>query len=77
MIDQIKLNEINLREEALWGAAAIARLARCSVDLIYDWEKLPDCPISKPGGRYFVLKTVFIRWLTAKNRIEPDVAITG
>jgi hypothetical protein len=73
MLDQIRLTEINLREEATWGATNIARLARCSVDLIYDWEKLPDCPITKPDGkRYFVLKSAFIRWLTAKPMISQN-----
>lgn len=68
MIDDIKLNEINLREEAVWGAARIAFLASCSVDFVYTMANDPTCPISKPGGRYFTLKTPFIRWLTAKNQ---------
>jgi hypothetical protein len=68
MLDEIKLTELNLREEATWGAKNIARIARVSPDLIYEWAKLPDCPITQPDGfRYFVLKSAFVRWLTAKQ----------
>jgi len=72
MIDEIKLNEINLREEATWGARNIAKVARVSPDLIYDWAKLPDCPITQPDGvRYFVLKSALVRWLTTKSISSP------
>ncbi len=75
MLDEkIKLNEINLREESVWGARNIAYLAGCSVDFIYTMANDPDCPISKPGGRYFTLKTPFIRYLTAK---KPHLARTS
>jgi hypothetical protein len=58
MIDEIKINDVNLREEALWGARNIAKLARVSVDRVYDWAKLPDCPIYQPDGKtYLVLKS--------------------
>lgn len=66
-MQEIRIDEVNLREEAVWGAKHIARLARCSVDQIYDWARLPDCPITQPDGkRYFVLKSAMVRWLTAK-----------
>jgi hypothetical protein len=66
VIDEIKLNEINLREEATWGAPAIAKIARVSPE----WAKLADCPITKPDGkRYFVLKSALVRWLTTKKAI--------
>lgn len=67
-MEKIKIDEINLREEATWGARNIARMARVSVDQIYDWQKLPGCPITKPDGkRYFVLKSSLVRWLTVKK----------
>jgi hypothetical protein len=70
VIDEIKLNEINLREEATWGAPAIAKIARVSPDVIPEWAKLADCPITKPDGkRYFVLKSALVRWLTTKKAI--------
>lgn len=75
MLDEIKLDEINLREEATWGARNIAKIARVSPDLIYDWAKLPDCPITQPDGvRYFVLKSALVRWLTSK---QPTLANMG
>lgn len=79
MTDEIKLNEINLREEALWGARNIAKMARVSVDRVYDWAKIPDCPIFQPDGKqYFVIKSEFMRWLRRKKGAPlphlPDVA---
>jgi hypothetical protein len=70
----IKLSEIDLRAEAIWGAGAIARFCRVSVDLIYQWAKLPDCPISQPDGRrYFALRTALLRWLmTTPSRKSQD-----
>jgi hypothetical protein len=71
MLDQIKIDEVKLREEATWGARNIAKMARVSPDLIYEWAKLPDCPITQPDGvRYFVLKTALVRWLTMKKVIS-------
>ena len=78
-MDEIKITEINLREEAMWGARNIARMARVSVDRVYDWAKLPDCPIYQPDGKqYFVLKSELMRWLRRKKSASlphlPEVA---
>jgi hypothetical protein len=67
MLDEIKINELNLRLEATWGAPAIAHIAGVSPDTVREWAKLPGCPITKPDGkRYFVLKSALVRWLANK-----------
>lgn len=73
MLDEIKITELSLRDEAMWGAQNIARLARVSVDTVYEWAKIPDCPIWQPDGkRYFILKSQFMRWLCTKKRPAPQ-----
>jgi hypothetical protein len=70
MTDGIKINEMKLREEAMWGAKNIAHFACVSVDRVYEWAKLPDCPIYQPDGKvYLIYKSEFIRWIRRKKSV--------
>lgn len=57
---------ITLRGERLWGAPEIAQFAGVSDDTVRRWERIPDCPIYKPGGRYFSTRTALLSWMTKK-----------
>ena len=57
---------ITLRGDRLWGATEIANFAGVSEDTVRRWSCLTNCPIAKPGGRYFVTRTALLQWLTAK-----------
>jgi hypothetical protein len=50
----------------LWGAKLIASVAGVSVDTVPRWAELPDCPIKKCGGRYFVRRAALVAWMTEK-----------
>jgi hypothetical protein len=66
-IDKV-LSELQAwRDGRLWGAKRIAGIAGVSVDTIPRWADLPDCPIKRIGGRYFVLRTSLVDWLTTKD----------
>ena len=56
-----------MTERMLWGATAIARFAGVSVETVYRWERLQDCPVTKPGGRYFAFRSALMTWLTTKD----------
>lgn len=62
----VMVTDKSWRDQKLWGAKAIADFAEVSVDTVYRWEQLPDCPVSKPGGRYFALRTALSRWMLSK-----------
>jgi hypothetical protein len=55
--------------DALWGATVIARFAGVSVETVYRWATLPDCPVSQPGGRYFCMKADLLAWLKGAKKI--------
>lgn len=64
----IALSEIEAwRAGKLWGSAAIAKFAGVSESTIVRWAKIPDCPITLCGGRYFVLRVDIILWMTSKS----------
>lgn len=63
----IQLKGNTLAAEALWGLDRIARFAAVSGDVVKKWERLADSPVSKPGGRYFCLKSELLRWLRTKR----------
>lgn len=63
----LRLNQWAMQAEVTWGAKTIGRLAGVCEHTVYRWERLPDCPITKVNGRYFVLKSLLIRWLTEKH----------
>jgi hypothetical protein len=69
-----------MTEGKLWGATAIARFAGVSVETVYRWERLQDCPVTKPGGRYFAFRSALMTWLTAKDarlcQISPDKPVS-
>ena len=70
MTNGITINEMKLREEAMWGAKNIAHFASVSVDRVYDWAKIPDCPIYQPDGKvYLIYKSEFIRWIRRKKPV--------
>jgi hypothetical protein len=55
-------------KDALWGATVIAKFAGVSVETVYRWALLPDCPISQPGGRYFCIKSELVIWLKGSKK---------
>lgn len=63
VLDQIE----SWRKGKLWGAPAIAQEAGVSVDTVVRWAALPDCPISKPSGTYFVVRDDLMSWLRQKK----------
>ncbi len=67
MLDEIKLNEINLHSERLWGLPAIADFLDVSVDTARRWARRPDVPIFKAGGRHCAIRSELWRW----NRSKP------
>jgi hypothetical protein len=60
---------ITLRGDRLWGATEIAKFSGVSEDTVRRWSLLPDCPISKPSGRYFCTRTALMQWLTNKPAV--------
>lgn len=72
----IVITDAAWNDPKLWGAKAIADFATVSIDTVYRWERLPDCPITKPGGRYFALKTALAQWMVTKDarscKVLPD-----
>ncbi len=67
MTSEIQIKDIDLPKEALWGARAIAQFLRVSVDSVYDLARDPACPIHKPSGRYFAMRSELMRWLRTKQ----------
>lgn len=59
-------NTDDWRSNRIWGAKEIAHFAGVCTDTIRNWAKLPDCPITQINGRYFVLKSALMAWLTRK-----------
>jgi hypothetical protein len=66
MIEGVIITDASWRIERIWGAAAIAKFAGVSVDTIYRWERIEDCPITRPGGRYFSMRTPLAKWMLTK-----------
>ncbi|MGB3831208.1 MAG: helix-turn-helix domain-containing protein [Mesorhizobium sp.] len=54
------------KPEKLWGAPAIAAALGVSVDTIYTLAKREDCPIYRPGGRYFAMRSDLEKWMRTK-----------
>lgn len=54
------------RPEKLWGAPAIAQALGVSVATVYRFASHTDCPITRPGGRYFAYRHELDRWLRTK-----------
>lgn len=63
---EIQIRDIDMAKEALWGARAIAKFLRLSVDAVYDLALDPQCPIFRPSGRYFATRSELMRWLHTK-----------
>jgi hypothetical protein len=74
-VDEVLAEIAAWRDGKLWGATAIAKFATVSEDTVYRWEKLPDCPISKPAGRYFTTKGELMAWL--RNKPPAAEAVGG
>jgi excisionase family DNA binding protein len=51
------------RPEKLWGAPAIAAALGVSVATVYRFASETDCPITRPGGRYFAYRSELENWL--------------
>lgn len=51
------------KPERLWGAPAIAQALGVSVATVYRFASETDCPISRPGGRYFAYRSELENWL--------------
>ena len=64
---QLIITDRSWSVERIWGASEIAKFAGVSVDTVYRWETLPDCPITKTAGRYFALKTPLVNWICEKR----------
>lgn len=60
----------NWEADRLWGAKAIAIFAGVCSDTVASWAKLPDCPITRINGRYFVLRSSLMAWMTSKNPVS-------
>lgn len=55
------------RSGKLWGKSSIAKFAGVSIDKVARWATLPGCPITRPGGAYFVTRGALTAWLTSKT----------
>lgn len=64
--ESLKLNDLSLRVERLWGAPAIAAFLDVSVDRVYDLAKDPNCPIFMAGKRYTAVRSELWRWTRQK-----------
>lgn len=51
------------KPERLWGAPAIAAALGVSVATVYRFALETDCPIYRPGGRYFAYRAELESWL--------------
>lgn len=51
------------KPEKLWGAPAIAQALGVSVATVYRFAFETDCPIYRPGGRYFAYRSELENWL--------------
>lgn len=51
------------KPERLWGAPAIAQALGVSVATVYRFAAETDCPIYRPGGRYFAYRSELENWL--------------
>jgi hypothetical protein len=67
----MKITDATLKQEALWGAKAIATFLGTTVDRVYRWAEDPTVPIHKRGGTYFALKSELWAWLRSEN---PEAA---
>ncbi len=65
-VDRVLREITDWRGGKLWGAAAIAKFAGVSEDTIPAWAKIPGCPITKCGGRFFVTRGAMQSWMTTK-----------
>lgn len=51
------------KPEKIWGAPAIAQALGLSVATIYRLADAGECPIYRPGGRYFAYRSELENWL--------------
>lgn len=51
------------KPEKLWGAPAIAQALGVSVGTVYRFASDTDCPITRPGGKYFAYRSELENWL--------------
>lgn len=65
-----QFDALTRKPEKLWGAPAIARALGVSVDTVYRFTTETNCPIYRPGARYFAYRSELEAWLRSK----PDVA---
>jgi hypothetical protein len=65
-VDDVLAEIAAWRAGKLWGASMIAAFLGVSESWVYDLAKDPNCPIYKPSGRYFALKSELIEWLRTK-----------
>lgn len=65
-LDPWRADEVLAPERKLWGAETIAGFLGVSAHTVYELAKDPDCPIFKPGGRYFAVKSELSSWLRTK-----------
>lgn len=56
----------------IWGASAIAGYLGVSVDTVYRLAQEPDCPITRPSGRYFAYQRELNAWLRTKPDRKPE-----
>ncbi len=57
------------RDQKLWGLPLIAQALGVSVDTARRWARDPsrNLPVSKPGGRYFAMRSELLAWLRVKR----------
>lgn len=56
--------------DAIWGARAIAKFLGLSESRTYELADDEKCPIYRPSGRYFALKSELLQWLRTKSGTE-------
>jgi hypothetical protein len=64
--DGIKLNDITLQTERMWGLPTIADFLGLGIDAVRDLAKDPDVPIFKPGDRYVAFRSELWKWMRQK-----------
>ena len=63
---EIKIDDINIKREVIWGAPLIADFMGLSVDAVRDLAKDPESPVFKPGDRYCAFRSEIVRWMRTK-----------
>lgn len=68
-LDRFRFDQLAEGDRKLWGLPAIAQVMGCCIDRARRLANDPasGAPISKPGGRYFAVRSELLGWMRGKN----------